>query len=288
MSIAEIGEALDLEASGGPSRACLRACARSASAGPRPGGRAVRDEATPHPSPDDLVLYPLTARPTTRPPWRRTIAGCAAFGPRSKACGPRWPRFGPRSRRSAGSIIGARVWERLRPRLAVSATRGAPWPRRLLFTGALAASLLLRSCSAPLPPGRRRKGRADRCASASCSWPWRPPREVAGRTPRAAQRRPEGLAHGAPSSARPMTCCRRTGCTARRRCGRGSPGARVLEELERVWWRSRTARPSWPGGDPRPAPGGIESQGGPVQVRVIGSQLRERQRKRPRAPKVQL
>src|SRR5207247_10753041 len=50
-----------------------------------------------------------------------------------------------------GADYGARVWERLQARLALSGTGGGRWPgggrglapRRLLFAGALAASLLL-------------------------------------------------------------------------------------------------------------------------------------------------
>ncbi len=240
----------------------------------------------PHPSPDDLVLY-LYGEADHPAVLEAHLAGCAAcraaFESMRAALGAVRAEEPP----DRGGDYGARVWERLEPRLALSGTGGARWPRRLLFTGALAASLLLAFLlgrHSPRPGVEGTSGPVrERILLVAVGDHLERSQVVLLELLNADPKDPVDVS-AERRSAEDLLPANRLYRQAAVRTGEPEV-ARVLEELERVLVEVANG-PSELGPEETLAlRRRIESQGVLFKVRVIGSQIRERQKQAAPGPR---
>lgn len=242
-----------------------------------------------HPSADDLVLYHY-GEADDRQALETHLGGCAACRAelgRVRVALAAVPSDEPPDR---GADYGARVWERLQPRLDVPGAmrpRRAFGLRRMLLSGALAASLVvafLLGRHYPRPGGEAASGPVrERILLVAVGDHLERSQvvllELLNADPKAsldvsAERR----------SAEDLLSANRLYRLAAVRTG--EPGvARVLEELERVLVEVANG-PSELGPEETLAlRRRIESQGVLFKVRVVGSQIRERQREAAQGPR---
>ncbi len=251
-------------------------------------------DATLHPSPDDLVLYHYGE--ADHPAALEThLAGCAAC--QAALDGLRATLSAVRAEEppERGADYGARVWERVQTRLALSGTGGGRWPgwarglapRRLLFTGALAASLLLAFLlgrHSPRPGAEGTSGPVrERILLVAVGDHLERSQVVLLELLNADPKDPLDVSAERRSAEDLLSANRLYRLAAVRT---GEPGvARVLEELERVLVEVANG-PSELGPEETLAlRRRIESQGVLFKVRVIGSQIRERQREAAQGPR---
>lgn len=244
-----------------------------------------------HPSPDDLVLhhYGEADDPAALEAHLARCPECRAAFERVRATLTAVSAEEPPER---GADYGERVWERLEPRLALSGPRPAAPPRRLasrrlLWPGALAASLVLAFLLGrhlPRPGGEGTSG---------------PVRErillvAVGDHLERSQVVLLELLNADPKAALDVSAERRTAedlLSANRlyrqaAARTGEPGmARVLEELERVLLELASGPSELGPEDLETLRRRIESQGVLFKVRVIGSQIRERRKEAARQPR---
>ena len=247
-----------------------------------------------HPSADDLVLYHY-GEADDQGALETHLADCAACRADLGRVRVALEAVRPEEPPDRGADYGARVWERLQTRLALSGTGGGRWPgwargsapRRLLFTGALAASLLLAFLlgrHSPRPGAEGTSGpvrerillvavgdhleRSQVMLLELLNADPKAPLDV-----RAERRSAEDLL---PANRLYRQAAVRT----------GEPGvARVLEELERVLVEVANGPPELGPEETLALRRRIESQGVLFKVRVIGSQIRERQREAAQGPR---
>ncbi len=245
----------------------------------------------PHPSPDDLVLY-LYGEADHPAVLEAHLAGCAAcraaFESTRAALGAVRAEEPP----DRGADYGARVWERLEPRLAPSGAGSARWrgglaPRRLLFTGALAASLLLAFLlgrHSPRPGVEGASGPVrERILLVAVGDHLERSQVVLLELLNADPKDPVDVS-AERRSAEDLLPANRLYRQAAVRTGEPEV-ARVLEELERVLVEVANG-PSELGPEETLAlRRRIESQGVLFKVRVIGSQIRERQKQAAPGPR---
>ncbi len=244
-----------------------------------------------HPSGDDLVLYHY-GEADDQGALETHLAGCAvcraALGRVRVALAAVRPEEPP----DRGADYGARVWERLQPRLD---PRRTGWrlgahrltPRRVLFSGALAASLVLAFLLGHHYPRLGGEGTSgpvrERILLVAVGDHLERSQVVLLELLNADPKGPLDV-RAEQRSAEDLLSANRLYRLAAVRTG--EPGvARVLEELERVLVEVANG-PSELGPEETLAlRQRIESQGVLFKVRVIGSQIRERQREAAQEPR---
>ncbi len=250
-----------------------------------------------HPSADDLVLYHY-GEADDQEALEVHLAGCAACRATLGRVRVALAAVRPEEPPDRGADYGARVWERLQPRLGpprMGRRARTGWllgahgltPRRVVFAGALAASLVLAFLLGrqyPRPGGEGTSGPVrERILLVAVGDHLERSQVVLLELLNADPKGPLDV-RAEQRSAEDLLAANRLYRLAAVRTG--EPGvARVLEELERVLVEVANG-PSELGPEETLAlRQRIESQGVLFKVRVIGSQIRERQREAAQGPR---
>lgn len=231
-------------------------------------------EPTGHPTTDDLVLHHY-GEAEKGGAIERHLAECAACQSTLAEVRTTLAAVEAETPPEPGADYEARVWRRLEPRL-----RGFAWPRRLLFSGALAASLLaafLLGRHLPRPGGEGTSAPVrERILLVAVGDHLERSQVVLLELLNADPEIPKDVTTEQ-RSAEDLVSASRLYRQAAVRSGEAGV-AHVLEELERVLVEVANGPSELGPADLAALRRRIEGQGMLFRVRVIGSQIRERER----------